>query len=319
MQFETWTAGQIPHQAGRLAVVTGATGELGFATALALAKAGADVVLAGSDETEGLFAVCQIRPAAPSALVRFEKLEVGNLASVSAFAGRMLKAGRPIDVLINHVGSRIPVHRCVTADGFEFLLGSNYLGHFALTGLLLPLLRRSRNPRVVQLSSVAHRIASIAFEDLQMEQGYDPWRAYCRSMLATLLFALELHTRSHALGWNVFSAAAHAGNVRSGPLMSDCNPRRMVRRLRGSFGFLLSHSPEVGALPALYAATAPGVRPGSFYGPTGAFEMVGAPGEVKIGNSARKPGLARELWELSEQVTGVKWPAGTSPVPGELR
>jgi NAD(P)-dependent dehydrogenase (short-subunit alcohol dehydrogenase family) len=306
------SAARIPRQAGRLAIVTGASAGLGYATALGLAKAGADVVVAAEDEIEGLRAVGQIRPLAPAALVRFEKLDVGSLASVAGFAARMAAAGRSVDLLINHAHVPVSAERQVTADGFEGQMGGNYLGHFALTARLLPLLLRSRRPRVVQVSSLCHRDGHIHFGDLHLERDYDPWAAHCQSMLALLLFAHELQRRSDAQGWSLVSAAAHPGNVRPQLLANGFGPRSLVRRLHGSPRWLVSHSAEEGALPALYAAMAPDVSKGAFYTPDGPFELVGSPESAKPGRRASDPEVARRLWQVSEELTQVKWPWSSS-------
>jgi NAD(P)-dependent dehydrogenase (short-subunit alcohol dehydrogenase family) len=303
-----WTAEQIPHQAGRLAVVTGAVNGLGYATALALAKAGADVILAGEGELEGLRAVSQIRPLAPLALVRFEKMDSQNLASVTSFAARLAGAGHPVDLLITHPGGAVSAERKLTADGFELQFGANYLSRFALTAQLLPLLRRSRKPRVVHVSSLSHRQGSIHFRDLEFKHGYDAWAAHCQAMLATVVFTRELQRRCDAQGWNLVAAAAHPGNVRPKLIANGNGPKALVRRLHGPAGLLLSQSAENGALPALYAATAREVQRGGFYGPGGPFELIGPPELVRDGKSAPDLEAARRLWKISEQLTGVKWP-----------
>ena len=290
-----------------MAVVTGAATGLGYATALALAKAGADVVLAGPDELEGFRAVSQIRPMAPAALVRFERIDHGSLASVEAFASRLAHSGHPIDLLINHASAAIPADRRVTPEGFELQLGANFLAHFALTAHLLPVLRRSRKPRIVHVSSLSHRRGSIHFDDLQLERAYDPWRAHCQSMLATLMFAQELQRRSDVSNWGLVSVAAHPGNVRPRLLANGSGPRGLVRRLKSSLGILLSHSASDGALSALFAATAPNIQRGGFYGPSGPFELVGPPDVARLSRKAPDTQNAVRLWELSEKLTGVRW------------
>jgi NAD(P)-dependent dehydrogenase (short-subunit alcohol dehydrogenase family) len=307
-EIESWTPPRIPRQAGRLAVVTGGESGFGYASALALAQAGADVVVAAEDEVEGRYAISRIRPAAPAALVRFEKLDTGSLKSVGEFAARMAKSGRTVDLLINGAGVTPSAWRQTTCDGFERNLGANYLGHFALTAMLLPLLRRSRQPRVVQISSLGHRRGAIHFEDLQLERSYFPWKAYCQSKLAMLIFALELQRRSNLYGWGLISASAHPGYSQGEPLGNGFGPRSLFRKLRGSLGVLASHSAAAAALPALFAATAFDARPGGFYGPSGPFELVGPPAEAEVAKIARDLTVACRLWEVSEQLTGVKWP-----------
>ena len=315
-ETENWTAARIPPQAGRLAVVVGATGDLGHATALALAQAGADIVLAGHDEFEGFRVVNQIRPQATAALVRFEKLNPACLTSVSAFAAKMRAADRPVDLLINYCTGTIPLARQVTSDGFEMQLGANYLAHFALTAQLLPLLRRSRKPRVVEVGNLCDRsgaIPSIQFDDLQMERAYDPWKAYCQAMLATLLFAQELQRRSDLLNWGLTAVAAHPGNLRPRMTANGDSPTGPARRLRGSMAAPMdaspSHSAEEGALPALFAATAPDIRRGGSYGPGGPSETTGPAEQAGLGQNASGEEDALRLWEMTEQLIGIKWPA----------
>jgi NAD(P)-dependent dehydrogenase (short-subunit alcohol dehydrogenase family) len=198
-----WTITNIPSQQGKLAVVTGATGGLGYQTALALGQAGAEVVLAGRNREKGRLAVEKIRSALPSAKVRFQMLDLASLASVRAFAEQMLATGRPLDLLVNNAGVMdLPAKR-LTADGFEMQFGTNHLSHFALTGLLLPMLRGERSARVVNVSSLAHRGGTIDFENLHGERRYQPWPAYQQSKLANLLFTFELQRRSVVFGWGL--------------------------------------------------------------------------------------------------------------------
>ena len=193
-----WTTQDIPTQRGKLAIVTGATSGVGFEAALALARAGADVIVAGNDEAQGHEALAKIRPQAPASLVRFEKLDLSKLNSVAEFTERIARTERPVDLLINNAAVMSLPKRQVTVDGFEMQLATNYLGHFALTGQLLPLLRRGMDTRVVQVSSIAHRFGAIRFYDMQFERDYSPFKAYSQSKLALLIFALELQRRSDA-------------------------------------------------------------------------------------------------------------------------
>ena len=208
---QDWPANKIPPQAGRLAVVTGAANGLGYEIARALVKECVDVIIADENEQEGHEAVRKIRPLAPHALVRFEWLDVANLNSVSAFACRLAREGRALDLLINAAALIALPERRVTADGFEMQFVANYLGHFALTALLLPLLIRSSQPRTVQISSLVYRFGAIRFDDLQGKRKYKPWAAYFQSKLAMILFALELQRQSDAHGWGLMSSAVHPG------------------------------------------------------------------------------------------------------------
>lgn len=289
--------------------------------ALAMARAGADVIVAAANEMEGREAVAAIRPQAAASLVRFERLDLASLASVANFAARMMANGRGIDLLMNMGGAsraiasgrrqqRSETVRQLTADGFELELGANYLSHFALTAQLLPLLRRGRQARVVQLSSLSQRDGAIEFDDLQMERSYDPARAYAQSKLAALMFALELQRRSDAAGWGILSVAAHPGYARTEPIAGGRYSRSLMRRLRGTLGSLMRQSAVAAARPALFAATAPTAQRGGYYGPIGAFELAGPPGLARLGRRARDAAAAARLWEISERLTGVKWPAG---------
>jgi NAD(P)-dependent dehydrogenase (short-subunit alcohol dehydrogenase family) len=300
----------MPPQTGRLAVVTGGTGGLGYEIALSLAKGGADVVIAGRDEAKGRAAAAKIRSLAPTALVRFEKLDLSELASVAAFASRLVAAGHPVDVLVNNAGVMALPERRVTVDGFEMQLGTNYLGHFALTGHLLPLLRQSPFARVVQMSSLAHRLGKIHFDDLQAEHRYRPWSAYCQSKLAMLLFARELQWQSVARGWGLVSCAVHPGYAQTDLFANGLGAKNVLTRLSRSLGRVVSQSAANGALPALFAASSANVEPGGFYGPSGIFELAGPPRVAHVSKRALDPAVAQRLWKVSQQLTGVKWTVG---------
>jgi NAD(P)-dependent dehydrogenase (short-subunit alcohol dehydrogenase family) len=303
-----WTTNDIPNQKGKLAIVTG-TGGLGYETALALAAAGAETIVAGRSETKGHEAVGKILALSPRATMRFEKLDLADLASVAVFAGRMLAAGRPIDILINNAGVMAPPRRQSTVDGFELQFGTNYLGHFAITAHLLPLLR-GHGARVVQVSSGAHRMGgAIHFDDLQWERSYKPWAAYAQSKLAMLLFALELQRRGDANGWGIRSNAAHPGFARTELIANGPGAASFMSKLSGQVGKFFSHSAADGALPTLFAATSPDAKGAGYYGPDGWGEMKGATAPAVIGKNARDLAVARQLWDVSERLTGVKWAA----------
>jgi NAD(P)-dependent dehydrogenase (short-subunit alcohol dehydrogenase family) len=304
-----WSVSDIPSQTGRTAVVTGAGG-LGFETALALARAGGDVVLAGRSLEKGEAAVGQIRAAAPGAAVRFEALDLASLASIKAFAGRLAAERASLDLLVNNAGVMAVPKRRETADGFELQFGTNHLGHFALTAQLAPLLRRSDAPRVVNVSSVAHRNGAMRFEDLQGERRYDPWAAYSQSKLANLLFALELQRRASAAGWGLISNAAHPGYART-ELMAN-GPGGGTEVFGRLFGPLLGQSGAAGALPQLYAAVAPDARGGEYYGPGGWMELKGPPRVAKIMPQGKDEAAARRLWDISEELTGVPFRFGNA-------
>ncbi len=304
----TWTTTDIPPQDGRTAVVTGATAGLGYETALALARAGAAVIVAGRDERRGGTATRRINAFGPRVQAAFELLDLADLASVAAFAARVSERHPTLDLLVNNAGVMGLPKRRVTRDGFEAQLGTNYLGHFALTARLLPSLRRAEQPRVVSVSSLAHHRGRIDFDDLQAERRYDPWRAYSQSKLAMLLFAVELQRRSDAAGWGLTSVAAHPGLARTEIIRNVVQgPGGRLREAMIQFGMtLVAQSSAQGALPLLYAATAPGVQPGGYYGPDGFREAKGSPAPAKTAAEGRDLAAASRLWDVSDQLTGVR-------------
>jgi NAD(P)-dependent dehydrogenase (short-subunit alcohol dehydrogenase family) len=304
----SFTVKDIPSQAGKLAVITGATGGLGYETALALAGAGSKVVLAARNPQKGDEALARIRAIHPGADIRFDLLDLASLASVAAFAERLAGEGAPIDLLVNNAGIMALPQREVTADGFEAQLGVNYLSHFALTAHLLPLLRAAPAPRVVSLSSLAHRRGKIDFDDLQGQRLYRPWKAYTQSKLAMLMFALELQRQSHAGGWGLMSNAAHPGFART-ELIPNGPGAGGAMGLASKLLFpILSHSAAAGALPTLLAATSPQARPAAYYGPDGFSEMKGPPAPARIMPQAQDVAVAARLWTESEALTGVRFP-----------
>jgi len=302
-----WTLADMPPQTGRYAIVTG-TGGLGYETAVALAGTGASVLVAGRNAAKGAEALARIRAAHPAAEVAFEPLDLASLADIAAFALRMQAAGRPIDLLVNNAGVMMPPHRSLTSDGFELQFGTNHLGHFALTGRLLPLLRQGRGPRVVAVSSGAHNMGRIDFDNLQWERGYAPMAAYGASKLANLMFALELQRRSDAAGWGLTSLAAHPGYARTELIANGPGDDSWMSRIaRPLIEPWASQSAADGAWPQLFAATSPGVVGGGYYGPSRLMEMKGPPAPARISQRARDPATARRLWDVSEQLTGVAY------------
>jgi NAD(P)-dependent dehydrogenase (short-subunit alcohol dehydrogenase family) len=287
----TWTTSNIPSQSGKLAIVTGATGGLGLETALGLAGAEAEVILAGRNPTKGRDAEALIRGRRPDAKVRFELLDLASLTSVKAFADRMLAAARPIDILINNAGVMAPRERATTADGFEMQFGTNYLGHFALTARLLPLLKAA-NARVVQLSSIAHRSGKIRLDDLNHSHGYKSSPVYSQSKLAMLMFAIELDRRSKAKGWGLTSVAAHPGVARTDLIANGpaVGANVLVRAAIPIAMALIAHSSAAGALPTLMAATMPGVTGGQYSDPRTGTNLRGRQGRER---SSRRPWTPR--------------------------
>jgi NAD(P)-dependent dehydrogenase (short-subunit alcohol dehydrogenase family) len=300
-----WTASDIPDQHGRRFVVTGANSGIGLVAARELARAGATVVLACRDRQRGEGALAAIRGAVIGAEVELRLLDVSDLESVRAFAEGF--AG-PLDVLVNNAGVMATPAR-LTVDGFELQLGTNHLGHFALTGRLLGNLLASGGPRVVTLASVMHRLGTIAFADLQRQRSYHAWSAYGQSKLANLVFAYELQRRADAAGAPLTSVAAHPGytatNLQTaGPSL---NGRTLQSRVMELVGPLIGQSAELGALPTLYAATVPELAGGSYVGPSGPLELRGHTKLVSSSAASKDIETGRRLWEVSEELTGVSF------------
>jgi NAD(P)-dependent dehydrogenase (short-subunit alcohol dehydrogenase family) len=302
-----WTASDIPPQVGRHAIITG-TGGLGYETALALARAGGHVIIAGRNSSKGEEAVASIREHVPDATVRFEPVDLANLQSIADFGARLRSGRDSLDLLINNAAVMAPPQRKTTSDGFELQFGTNYLGHFALTAQLLPLLRKGRRARVVNVSSVAARDGAIDFEDLQAARRYKPMVVYGQSKLANLLFSFELQRRSEAGGWGVSSIAAHPGISRT-DLIPNGAGRVSLHGFFRTFLWFLFQPPAQGALPTLFAATSPHAAGGAYYGPDKLGETRGAPTLAKIPAKAADVHAAVRLWDLSEQLTGATYPS----------
>ena len=311
-----WTADDIPTLRGRRAVVTGASSGLGFHTALELARHGADVTLAVRNRSKGEGSLAALRAelagaAAPGTL-ELADLDLASLESVRSFADGLVASGRELHLLVNNAGV-MAIPRRETADGFEMQLGTNHLGHMALTLRLLPALVRtgSTGPasRVVTVSSGAHRMGRIDLDDLMGTRKYRPWGAYGQSKLANLLFAFELQRRLAVRGLPVGSYAAHPGyastNLQSvGPQMRGS---RLGVRLSAWGNSVLAQPAAMGALPTLYAATSPDLAPGSYVGPDGFLEQRGHPTLVGTTDAARDESLAAALWARSEALVGVRF------------
>jgi NAD(P)-dependent dehydrogenase (short-subunit alcohol dehydrogenase family) len=302
-----WTSAQIPDQSGRTAVVTGANSGLGLASARELARHGASVVLACRNTTKGEKALGIIQAVAPDAQLELAQLDLGDLQSVAAFAEGFRSSHDGLDLLLNNAGVMAPPRR-ETKDGFELQLGTNLLGHFALTGRLIGAMESRDDARVVTLSSNAHKMGRINFEDLQSEHGYKRWGAYGQSKLADLMFALELDRRLRAAGSTVTSVAAHPGYAATN-LQTAAAPAldRIVMR---ASNLIMAQSADMGALPVLYAATYPGLEGGSYVGPDGIGEFRGHPHLVSPNRAARDEDVAARLWAVSEELTGVSFQLG---------
>ncbi|MER2264349.1 oxidoreductase [Methylobacterium oxalidis] len=306
MSKSRWTPADIPPQAGRLAIVTGATSGIGFEAAKALAGAGARVVLAARDAAKADRAVAAIRQAHPQAQLEVRPLDTARLSSVRAFAEAWRGEARSIDLLLLNAGIASVPRREETEDGFERQLATNYLGHFALTGLLLPALRPAPDTRVVAMASIAHRSGHIAFDDLHRRRSYGPQSAYRQTKLAMLMFALELDRRLRQDGSPVRALAAHPGLARTDITRRGDRAGPLARLAgRAIFG-AIGQSAARGALPLLYAATAPEAQGGGYYGPDGPREYWGGPAPAAVAPHARDAAAARRLWQVSETLTGVR-------------
>ncbi len=302
---QPWTVERIPDQSGRVAVVTGASSGLGLATARALARRGGRVILAVRDEEKGRRAVADITAGQSGAELEVRRLDLADLDSVRAFS-EALHADRPrLDLLVNNAGVMAPP-RSSGAQGHELQFAANHLGHFALTGLLLDLLEQGQDPRVTTVTSVNHRKARLDFDNLNGERGYKPMVFYDRSKLANAVFGHELHRRLAAVGSPVRSVLAHPGYTAT--RLQTSAPTGLVKLLFGRVLLPLAQRPDTGALPQLYAATAPGVRGGELIGPDGRGELRGGPTRVPLAPVATDAETGRRLWEVSEELTDVRFP-----------
>jgi NAD(P)-dependent dehydrogenase (short-subunit alcohol dehydrogenase family) len=297
-----WSAERIPDQSGRVAVVTGANSGLGLVTARARAGAGATVIATARDSSKAESAREKIGDRRGA--LEFRDLDLASLDSVREFAAGVAADHPRVDILVNNAGVMM-TPKGQTADGFELQFGTNHLGHFALTGLLLDALSAGDASRVVTVSSLEHRPGKIDFDDLEWQHGYSPRPAYQRSKFANAVFGLELDRRLRAAGLPVTSVLAHPGYSATN-LQTSGPPFPVSAFLRVS-NLLLAQSADKGALPQLFAATAPGVTGGQFFGPDGFQQARGAPTEVQPVSRARDEETGRRLWEVSGRLTGVSY------------
>ena len=304
MRMSDWTTAQIPDQSGRIAVVTGANSGLGLVTARELARAGATVVATARDERKAAAAQGAIAAHAPEAELEPRILDLASLESVREFAAAVAADHPRIDLLINNAGVMMPP-RSETADGFELQFGTNHLGHFALTGLLLDALAAGEASRVVTVSSLEHRQGKLDFDDLQSEGNYSPRGAYQQSKFANAVFGLELDRRLRAAGKPIASVLAHPGY--SATNLQSTGPTGAMKAVLAVGNRLFAQNADRGALPQLYAATAPDVESGQFIGPDGFQQARGGPTVVQPVGRARDAEAGRRLWEVSEQLTGVSY------------
>ena len=305
-----WTADAIPDLSGRTLIVTGGNSGLGYQTARALARRGAHVVIACRSPEKAEQALARLRTENPRANVESRALDLASLASVRAFASGFLREHESLHGLVNNAGV-MALPRCETVDGFEMQLGTNHFGHFALTGLLLEALLPTPGSRVVNLSSTMHKTGRMRWDDLHGERSYGKWTAYGQSKLANLLFSYELQRRLGAKRAETISVACHPGYAATnlqfaGPRMQGSS---WLEAGAGLMNRLLAQSAEMGALPSLYATTAPEVRGGEYFGPGGFAEMWGPPRKVTSSGRSHDAADAAKLWEISQEATGVAFDA----------
>ncbi len=308
MAGSKWTTEQIPSQAGKTALVTGANSGIGYQAALELARHGAHVLLGCRSHAKGQAALERLLREAPGASAELVELDMASLASIRAFAGDFAVRGTGLDVLINNAGVMALPKREVTADGFERQFGTNHLGHFALTGLLIPQLLAAPAPRVVTVASLAHRNGKIDFDNLQSERGYKPWDAYGESKLANILFANELNRRAVLAHSKLVSMAVHPGVSRTSIVDNGPGSNGLKAVVLKLLAPVIMQPDAAGALPTLYAATSPEARGGEYIGPDGLMEMKGSPVVVQPRPHALDQAVAQRLWTVSEGLTGVVYP-----------
>jgi NAD(P)-dependent dehydrogenase (short-subunit alcohol dehydrogenase family) len=300
-----WTTDEIPDQAGRRFIITGANSGLGYETARQVAGKGGHVVLTARDQGKGEAAVARLRREHPDASVELGLLDLADLDSVHSFAATVVA---PVDVLVNNAGVMMPP-RSLTKQGFELQFATNHLGHFALTGLLMDHIGEAAaargDARVVTVSSALHRRGSIHFDDLTGERSYSPTGFYAQSKFANILFGLELDRRLRSSGVPIRSVLAHPGYAATN--LQAAGPTGLMKSIMKVTNVVMAQSVEKGALSQLYAATAPEAEGGQYIGPDGRGEQRGFPKVVQPIDAGRDPETARRLWSLSEELTGVKY------------
>ena len=301
-----WKHKDIPDQSGKVVIVTGGNSGIGYEAGLALAGKNAQVILAVRSLDKGEESTQAIRQLYPKAQAVAAVLDLADLKSIRVFADAFLAKYKRLDILINNAGvMALPKRK--TADGFEMQFGTNHLGHFALTGLLLPVLKATSNARVVTVSSFVHTSGDIQFEDLQWEKKYERWSAYAQSKLANLLFTYELQRRFVAAGIHAISVGCHPGYAATnlqfaGPKMEGSTMRVWMMKLGN---IIFAQGQDMGALPTLFAAVAPNVNGCDYIGPTSLGGMRGYPNKVMSNNKSYDEALAKRLWQVSEELTGV--------------
>lgn len=312
---EQWTAADIPSLTGKRVLVTGANSGIGYRTALKLARKGAHVLLACRDPRRGEAALARMHGDSDGIEIELVLLDLASLTSIRQFATQEVAQHRQLDLVINNAAVMAPPKRLETADGFELQFGTNVLGHFALTALLMPALQHAADtsgsrPRVVTVASIAHKRGYLNFDDLQSTRSYSPMKAYQQSKLANLMFAFELERRLRAVNSPIMSVAAHPGVANTNLFQTGHHSKleNNVRiALRHAIGLFLNNDAE-GALPTLYAATAKDVLDGGYYGPQGFQEMRGEEvGPAKVSPQAKDQAAAARLWQVCEALTSTKF------------
>ncbi len=301
--MSTFNINDTPSQKDKVIIVTGSNIGLGYETALELAKKEATVIMACRNMDKANAAKNKILASVPNADLVTMKLDLGDLASVKSFSENFLAKYDKLDILINNAGIMIPPYQ-LTKDGFESQFGVNHLGHFYLTGLLLDRVNATPDSRIVVLSSLAHTQGEINFDDLQNKEKYSAMTAYQQSKLANIIFALELQRRLEKAGHQTIAVAAHPGI--SNTNLGQHVPRILYYLLMPLFLFMI-HSPNSGAMPTLLAALGNDVKGGEYFGPTGRREMKGPAGRARIAGRAKNTEVAKRLWEVSEQLTGIQY------------
>jgi NAD(P)-dependent dehydrogenase (short-subunit alcohol dehydrogenase family) len=305
MAASKWTTGQIPQQTGKTVLITGANSGIGYQAALELARHGAHVLMGVRSRAKGEAALARLLREAPRASAEIVELDMASLASIRRFAEGY--AG-PLDVLVNNAGVMALPTRELTEDGFERQFGTNHLGHFALTGLLMPKLLAASAPRVVTVSSLAHRNGTMDFDNLQSEKSYVPWDAYNQSKLANLLFARELDRRVRAAGLSLRSIPVHPGISRTSIIDNGPGGGSLKMVMLKILSPLITQDDAAGALPTLYGATAPEAKGGEYIGPDGFQAFRGSPTVEQPRPQALDEAAGKRLWSVSEQLTGVVYP-----------
>ena len=304
-----WTVEQIPSQAGKTVLVTGANSGIGYQAALELARHGAHVMLGCRNEAKGRAALERLLCEAPGATADVVQLDMASMASIRAFAAAFIGRGLALDLLINNAGVMALPKRELTEDGFERQFGTNHLGHFTLTGLLLLALLAAPAPRVVTVASLAHRTGKIDFDNLQRERGYEGWDAYNASKLANILFAKELDRRARAAHSRLISLAVHPGVSTTSIFENGPGTMNLKAIMVKLLAPVMMQNDEAGALPTLYAATSPNAQGGDYIGPDGFGELKGSPVVVQPRPQALDTAVGERLWAVSEELTGVHYPA----------